>query len=208
MERARKEVSSRGMTAEKKKVRRKLNLFRLLLLLFSLLALVLVGAGTGLAIGIIKNLPRWDPGNLKMALSTTLYDKDNNVFAILHGGENRLPASLDEIPEHLQKAVIAIEDARFYQHYGIDLRSIARAAFNNLMYRQIREGGSTITQQLAKNAFIENPQRTFRRKIQEALLALQLERMYTKEEILEQYLNIVYFGPGAWSKSSCRGIFW
>lgn len=195
------------MTAEKKKVRRQLNVFRLLLLLFSLLALVLAGAGAGLAIGIIKSLPRWDPGNLKMALTTSLYDKDNNVFATLHGGENRLPASLEEIPDYLQKAVIAIEDARFYQHHGIDLRSIARAAFTNLIYREIKEGGSTITQQLAKNAFIENPQRTFRRKIQEAILALQLERIYTKEEILEQYLNIVYFGPGAYGVKAAAQVY-
>lgn len=195
------------MTPVKKKVRRKLNIWRLLLLLAGIAALIAIGAGAGLAISVLKGLPRWDPSNLRMALSTTLYDKDNNAFATLHGEENRLPASLEEIPDHLQKAVIAIEDARFYQHHGIDFRGIVRAALTNLMYREIKEGASTITQQLARNAFIENPQRTFKRKIQEAILALQLERTYTKEQILEQYLNIVYFGPGAYGVKAAAQVY-
>ncbi|MGI9950992.1 PBP1A family penicillin-binding protein [Moorellaceae bacterium AZ2] len=186
------------MTADKKKVRRRLNIKRLLFLLMAILVLAGIGSGIGLAFGIMRSLPSWDPNNLRMDLTTSLYDKDNNLFATLHGEQNRLHASLEEIPKHLQDAVIAIEDVRFYQHHGVDLRSIARAALTNLMHRQIREGGSTITQQLAKNAFIENPERTFRRKIQEAILALQLEHVYTKEEILEQYLNIVYLGPGTY----------
>lgn len=197
---------NRVMVKEKKKVRR-LNIARLLLLIIALLSLLLLGVGTGFAIGVLRGLPHWDPNNIKMDLATTLYDKDNQPFATLHGGENRLPASLEEIPDHLKKAVIAIEDVRFYQHHGIDIRAIARAAVTNLLHRQIREGGSTITQQLAKNAFIENPEKTFKRKLQEAILALQLERLYTKDEILEQYLNIVYFGPGAYGVRAAAEVY-
>ncbi|GFN23174.1 transglycosylase domain-containing protein [Thermanaeromonas sp. C210] len=196
------------MPADKKKTRRRLNLKRLLLLLAAVVVLAGIGSGIGLAFDVLRGLPSWDPNNLRMDLTTSLYDKDNNLFATLHGEQNRLHASLEEIPKYLQDAVIAIEDVRFYQHHGIDLRSIARAAVTNLLHRQIREGGSTITQQLAKNAFIEDWERTFRRKIQEAILALQIERVYTKEEILEHYLNIVYLGPGIYGvKAAAEAYF-
>src|SRR6516165_9891649 len=105
--------------------------------------------------------------------------------------------SLKDLPPYLPKAFIAIEDRRFYSHFGIDPIGIARAAVTNLLHRGVSQGGSTLTQQLAKNLFLTQ-ERTMQRKLQEAELALWLERKHAKNEILELYLNRVYFGSGAY----------
>ena len=105
--------------------------------------------------------------------------------------------ALKDLPPYLPKAFIAIEDRRFYSHFGIDPYGIFRAAVTNLLRRGVSQGGSTLTQQLAKNLFLTQ-ERTFARKLQEAELALWLERKYSKHEILELYLNRVYFGSGAY----------
>jgi penicillin-binding protein 1A len=105
--------------------------------------------------------------------------------------------TLKELPPYLPKAFVAIEDRRFYDHFGIDPMGIARALFRNVSQRGVAQGGSTVTQQLAKNLFLTQ-ERTASRKIQEAILALWLERKYSKNEILELYLNRVYFGAGAY----------
>src|SRR3984893_9716664 len=105
--------------------------------------------------------------------------------------------SLKDLPPYLPKAFIAIEDRRFYSHYGIDPLGILRAAVTNVLHRGVSQGGSTLTQQLAKNLFLTQ-ERTLQRKLQEAELALWLERKHSKAEILELYLNRVYFGSGAY----------
>jgi penicillin-binding protein 1A len=105
--------------------------------------------------------------------------------------------SLKDLPPYLPKAFIAIEDRRFYSHFGVDPYGILRAAVTNVLHRGVSQGGSTLTQQLAKNLFLTQ-ERTFARKLQEAELALWLERKYSKNEILELYLNRVYFGSGAY----------
>jgi penicillin-binding protein 1A len=105
--------------------------------------------------------------------------------------------SLKELPPYLPKAFIAIEDRRFYSHYGVDPLGIARAAVANVLHRGVSQGGSTLTQQLAKNLFLTQ-ERTLQRKLQEVELALWLERKHSKSEILELYLNRVYFGSGAY----------
>src|SRR5580692_2312524 len=105
--------------------------------------------------------------------------------------------SLKDLPPYLPKAFIAIEDRRFYSHYGVDPLGIARAAVANILHRGVSQGGSTLTQQLAKNLFLTQ-ERTFQRKLQEVELALWLERKHSKSEILELYLNRVYFGSGAY----------
>jgi penicillin-binding protein 1A len=107
------------------------------------------------------------------------------------------PVALRSLPKYLPNAFVAIEDRRFYQHFGVDPFGIARAAFANVLHRGVAQGGSTITQQLAKNLFLTQ-ERTLTRKLQEALLAVWLERRFSKQEILELYLNRVYFGAGAW----------
>ncbi|MBD8908222.1 transglycosylase domain-containing protein, partial [Methylorubrum zatmanii] len=105
--------------------------------------------------------------------------------------------SIKELPPYLPRSFVAIEDRRFYQHFGVDPVGIARAIAQNLTRRGVAQGGSTLTQQLAKNLFL-TPERSASRKIQEAILALWLEHKYSKDEILELYLNRVYFGAGAY----------
>src|SRR5262245_33048002 len=103
---------------------------------------------------------------------------------------------LKEMSPYIPQAVVAIEDRRFYSHFGVDPRGLARAMVENLMRGRVSQGGSTLTQQLAKNLFLK-PERTIERKVQEVLLALWLEQKYTKDQILEMYLNRVYFGSGS-----------
>ncbi|TIT63734.1 MAG: penicillin-binding protein, partial [Mesorhizobium sp.] len=104
---------------------------------------------------------------------------------------------VDEMPDHVIKAVLATEDRRFFDHYGIDVLGLSRAIFENVRANSVVQGGSSITQQLAKNLFLK-PDRTLERKVQEVLLALWLEHKHTKDQILEMYLNRVYFGSGAY----------
>ena len=137
--------------------------------------------------GLFK-IPEREPGMIVLA-------DDGNVLAergSFFGDEVRL----DELPAYVPQAVIAIEDRRFYQHFGVDFVGLLRAGFANLHAGRIVEGGSTITQQLAKNLFLQ-PDRTIERKFQEAILAFWLESKFSKDEILQLYLNRVYYGAGA-----------
>src|SRR5690606_4448790 len=119
---------------------------------------------------------------------------DGSVLAVRGemAGDN---VALAALPAYLPQAFIAIEDRRFYSHYGIDPIGIARAVYANVMHRGVAQGGSTLTQQLAKNLFLTQ-ERTLQRKLQEAELAFWLEHKFSKKEILELYLNRVYFGAG------------
>ncbi|WP_337504794.1 biosynthetic peptidoglycan transglycosylase, partial [Mitsuokella jalaludinii] len=122
--------------------------------------------------------------DIRPPASSLVYDSDGNEIATIHAAENRMPVKLDQVPQNLQDAFVAVEDNRFYDHIGVDPRGIARAIWANLRGRTVSEGGSTITQQLAKNAYLTQD-RTLKRKIQEVFLALRLEHQYTKSEILE-----------------------
>ena len=139
--------------------------------------------------------------------SSQIYDINGNEIANIHAAENRMPVSINDIPKNLQNAFVAVEDNRFYDHAGIDPRGIVRAVWANIRGRTVTEGGSTITQQLAKNAYLTQD-RTLKRKVQEMFLALQLERQYTKQEILELYMNQIYFGQGAYGvQAAARTYF-
>lgn len=149
------------------------------------------------------------PSNMDQALipdaASQFYDcKGNPIYTTL-SVERRIPITIDKIPKNVQNAFIAIEDNRFYDHFGIDIRGTSRAAFSTLSGREV-QGGSTITQQLAKNAFT-NQERTLTRKIREAFLALALENKYTKQEILNMYLNRIYFGQGAYGLESASKYY-
>lgn len=128
------------------------------------------------------------------------YDNDNKIIYTTASAEHRLPVKLDKIPKHVRAAFVSIEDNRFYEHGGIDYRGTFRALVSNIMGQEV-QGGSTITQQLAKNAFLTQ-ERTLSRKVKEAFLARQLENKYTKDEILNMYLNQIYFGEGAYGVES------
>jgi penicillin-binding protein 1A len=128
--------------------------------------------------------------------SITLLASDGSVIA-RYGGLKGDAINVKQLPPYVSAAVLSIEDRRFYDHFGIDLIGIARAIFTNVRARHWVQGGSTITQQLAKNLFL-TPDKTLRRKVQEAMLALWIEHKFTKDEILSAYLNRVYFGSGAY----------
>ena len=138
----------------------------------------------------------------------------NTVVLDIHGDtifeffkENRDLLRLNAIPEPIRKAILATEDRKFYQHWGVDLWGMARAAIRNLQTGRVRQGASTITQQLARNLFLTHD-RTWKRKVQEIVLALRIERLYSKDEILELYLNQVYFGQGAYGvEAAARTYF-
>jgi penicillin-binding protein 1A len=127
--------------------------------------------------------------------SSRIYAADGTLLTTLKAEQNRENIALDQLPDVLPQAVIAIEDERFYEHQGIDLTALVRAASANASAGGVTEGGSTITQQYIKNAYLDDEQ-TVGRKIEEAALALQLERSYSKDLILELYLNTIYFGRG------------
>ena len=116
---------------------------------------------------------------------------------MLNGLRLKVIQPIDEIPDNLKKAVVVIEDKRFYWHSGIDIISIGRAFCKNIRAGEIVEGGSTITQQLAKNIFLSN-ERTFERKFKEVFYTIALENMYTKDQILEMYLNVIYYGENTY----------
>jgi 1A family penicillin-binding protein len=120
--------------------------------------------------------------------------------------EKRYWVPIDRIPSFLQKALIAIEDARFYDHRGIDFRGIARALVKDMVKGKMAEGGSTITQQLIKNKYLSS-EKTLQRKLKEGLLAMEYERKYTKKQILEMYFNEVYFGNGAWGIAQAAQLY-
>ncbi|HVM12696.1 MAG TPA: transglycosylase domain-containing protein, partial [Actinomycetota bacterium] len=130
---------------------------------------------------------------------STVYDVNGRVMATLFFDENRKHVKLDRINQVAREAVLAIEDTKFYEHDGVDMVAVARAALKNLLAGEIEQGASTITQQLARNAFPSvGTERTITRKVAEAQMALRIEQEYTKDEILELYLNRVYFGRGVY----------
>jgi penicillin-binding protein 2A len=127
---------------------------------------------------------------------TVIYDNDGEIASNVLTNRTK-GVIVDELPEHVSNAVVAIEDERFYEHGGFDIKGITRAFFNNLFSGSITGGGSTITQQLTKNALL-SPEKTYKRKIEELFLAVKIEKVYKKDEILQMYLNQVYFGSGSW----------
>jgi len=175
------------------------------------LALVLVtgalgGVGTGLFFALVHDLPQIRSLEACKPLSVTRIYSSDGVLLDEWFTEKRDPVALSAIPRALKDALIATEDRAFYRHSALHPRGLIRAAWHNIRAGQYVEGASTITQQLAKTLFL-TPEKSLRRKIKEALLALQLERRYTKDEILELYLNQVYFGSGAYGVEAAARTF-
>lgn len=162
--------------------------------------ILILALGFGMALGavtwIIQTTP--DISNYQGSYETThIYSADGDLLTRLFR-ENRVYVPLDRIPRHLKNAIIAIEDTNFYVHHGIDFWSIPRAFITNIKEGRFAQGFSTITMQLAENALFKKQQRSIYRKIQEIYLALQFERLYTKPEILEMYLNEIFLGHSAY----------
>ena len=169
--------------------------FRSIRVMAALVLVIIAGLMFGYIFAAYQSLPEVG-NNMRPAVSSQVFDSQGKLITTLHSDQNRLPIDINKVPKNLQNAFIAAEDNRFYDHIGVDPIGILRAVVTNLTNRGIAQGGSTITQQLAKNAFLSQDQ-TLKRKIQEAILALELERKYSKKEILEMYMNQIYFGRGA-----------
>lgn len=177
------------------------NFWKIIIVVAFLSFLFGAGIGLGIILNLSKDLPSIKPlekykGAAHWELPTKIYSINNEIIAEFFE-ERREIISLSSLPYHLINAVIATEDANFYKHKGVNLKGIIRAFYKNLKAGCIKEGGSSITQQLAKVLFLTSA-RTYSRKIQEILLAIQIERKYTKDEILERYFNKIYFGHGAY----------
>lgn len=141
------------------------------------------------------------------AETTKIYSADGIILAELHQEENRIRIPIDNISKTLQKTVIAMEDTDFYKHNGINIKGILRALYRDIIAMAFVEGGSTLTQQLARNLFLEKHKKIVR-KIKEVLMAIEIERKYTKTEILELYLNQVYWGHNAYGIESASQMYY
>ncbi len=173
----------------------------------TLLAVLVIGtgfvAGTGFAFS--RRLPDISALYSPPSEATRIYASNGELIASLFR-ENRDYVTLSEIPDVLQRAVVAIEDDRFYQHRGIDFRGTLRAMWRNTLAGELKEGGSTITQQLARTIFLTQKKQVSR-KLAEMMLAVEIERRLTKAEILERYLNQVYFGQGAYGVEMAARVY-
>ena len=172
---------------------------------------VVVGVGIGVlavaSIVVAKNLPNVDSISTYIPAETTkIYSNNNIVLAELHLEENREVIPLENISPLIKQAVLATEDTDFYQHHGINIKGMFRAAIKNTVTMSFSEGASTITQQLARNLFLTKKKK-LSRKIAEIILAIQIERKYTKNEILEMYLNQVYWGHNSYGIESASQLY-
>ena len=148
------------------------------------------------------------PEEVKLPQSARVYDRDGVLIATYRDEVTRFMIELDSLPDHVTKAIIAAEDRDFFEHDGVSITGMIRAAWENATSGRVTQGGSTITQQYIKNAVLEDASRTVERKINEALLAIKLEDRYSKDEILEMYMNTVYFGRGAYGiEAAARTYF-
>ncbi|CDA07663.1 transglycosylase domain-containing protein [Fusobacterium animalis] len=174
---------------------------KILILLLKLIGALFIVGVIGVFAIIIKyrlELPNMQSmvEDYKPQMATTIYDKNNKVVDTL-SVEAREVVKLEDVSPYIKDAFLSIEDKQFYSHHGLNFKGIARAVITTFLKGRATQGGSSITQQLAKNAFL-TPEKTFSRKVKEAILTYQIERTYTKDEILERYLNEIYYGSGSY----------
>ena len=159
-----------------------------------LFGLIVLTALAG-AVWVLTQIPL--PPEAPQSQTTIIYDASGAQLATLHGQENRFPVRIDEVPAVVQNAIVAAEDRKFFQHGGIDPVGIARATWADIRQKGATQGGSTITQQYVKNVYV-GADPTLWRKLREAVISVKLERKLDKHQILERYMNTVYFGRGAY----------
>ncbi len=199
--------NSPGTTGGKvKKKSAFVRVLKIIILFFFITGLITGGIAARVAYDYISEAPPFDPSRLETVETTYLYDSNGREIAPLHDEQHRVGIALEQVPLHVQQAFIAIEDERFYRHFGFDIVSSMRAAHANFKAGSIVQGASTISQQLAQGAFLTT-ERSYKRKIQEIWLALELERRYEKEEILEMYLNRIYFGNNSYGVEAAAGTY-
>ena len=183
------------------------NSIRVLAILVLMLMLAGVGVVMGIARAYVDTAPSLDLTLIDdQAQTSFIYDAQGNLITDYKGTENRVMVSIAQMPQQLQHAFVAVEDARFYTHNGVDIKRIAGALIKNFITGS-QQGGSTITQQLIKNTILSSEQ-SYKRKIQEAYLAMQLETQYDKNQILESYLNTIYLGENYYGVyTAAQGYF-
>ncbi|MDG5787552.1 PBP1A family penicillin-binding protein [Evansella sp. AB-P1] len=203
--RTREERRKQKKENNKKNKNKKVTMKKILISL-SIAFLVMILAGGITAFAIIRDAPELDPDRLILAQNPQILDREEQLITTLDSGENRRLASIDEMPQVLIDAVISVEDIRFYDHFGIDMRRIGGAVIANITRGFGAEGASTITQQLIKNLFLDM-NKNWTRKIQEQYLAIRLEQQYTKDEILEMYLNTINFSGSRYGVVEAADFF-
>ncbi len=180
--------------------------------LAALLLVLFVAGGISFTFGLVRavasEIPALDPAAQHSDVDTIVYASNGRtVLAVLRGDEGRVLVDTDDIAPIMRQAIVSVEDQRFFEHNGVDIRGIARALWQDIRQQGIVEGGSTITQQFVKNAYIRN-EKTIARKVREAALAWQLEQRWSKDRILTAYLNTIYFGHGAYGiQQAARAYF-
>jgi penicillin-binding protein 1A len=162
----------------------------------------------GLVRAVASEIPSLDPAVQRSDVDTVVYASNGKrVLAVLRGEESRVLVATEDIAPIMRQAIVSVEDQRFFEHNGIDLHGVGRALWADVRHQAIVEGGSTITQQFVKNAYIRN-EKTIARKVREAALAWQLEQRWSKDRILTAYLNTIYFGNGAYGiQQASRAYF-
>src|SRR5438477_6881300 len=178
--------------------RRRIRKLRLFLILGVLGLLSFAAFSFGMVTAIAGQIPTCDPARVHHEVDGHIYANDDHaILATLRGSESRILVRTDQIHPWMLQAIVAVEDKRFYQHRGVDMRGIARAVWADVASQHVVQGGSTITQQFVKNSCVTS-RRTISRKLKEAALAWQLEQHWPKDRILTAYLNTIYFGNGAY----------
>ncbi len=197
-----------NLTKPYKKKMAPIDIFKKVLLITAVVGGVLLVGITMYVLTMLKDMPEIEETILQnYAISSEIYDQDNKLVASLHGVENRMPVKIDEISKEAKETILSVEDKRFYKHKGIDPIRLGGAVIANFKDGFGSQGGSTITQQLSKISFFDPKDISIKRKVQEAMVSLKMERSYDKDEILEMYLNKIYFGKGAYGIEAAAKTF-
>ncbi|GEM_PF-81747 len=184
-----------------------LGCFKVLLIFFGITIVLIIGISAIVGFIYINSLPTLEELTPSpVAQTSKVYDIDGNLITEFHAEENREIIQFNDMGQNVKDAIVAIEDKRFYDHQGVDYIRIIGAAIADIRAGSLAEGASTITMQVIKNIYF-SPEKTWRIKINEALIAIQLERNYTKDRILEMYLNTIYFGAGTYGIEKASEVY-
>lgn len=202
-ERRKAQEKNKGQKGKKGKKRGLLKKIILAACIF--IGLCIVGGGIAV-FAIAKNAPKLNPALLNTPMSSTIYDMNGKKVTTVFNKHNRVKVNIKNVPKLMKEAVVSIEDRRFYHHIGIDPRRIVGAAIADIAHGRLAQGASTIDQQVVKRVFL-SPKKSFVRKIQGAWLAIQLDRRYSKDQILQMYLNEIYYGQGAYGIGRASEVY-
>lgn len=197
-------IPSRMSRKAKKHHRSLYRSMAIVLLFFAITGLISAAVYFSIIINELKDIDLSKIEDIQQ--SSFIYDVNDDFITSIYGLENRIKVSLSEIPDHVKEAFIAVEDIRFYNHPGFDIKRFFGALLQNIKQRRFAEGASTITQQVVRNAFLSQ-KKTIHRKLQEIYLAYRLEKLYTKDQILQMYLNLIYFGKGAYGIETASRMY-